>query len=196
MMFRSKPNSKIERIRGGRMVLAVLFPMAVALWGKTERFALADSGLSEIGRTGRSECGVSTVGGWAARESVHQRSYARGGISVFRPRYCHGDESRFGAGPQRWNREDQHFRGGPEKSITVQVQNTEMPRPLHFENDIIPIFSRFGCNASGCHGKAEGQNGFKLSVFGFDPPADRRALVMEGRGRRVFRRLPHKVCCS
>src|SRR5688572_1181892 len=58
-------------------------------------------------------------------------------------------------------------------------------RPLNFENDIIPILSRYGCNASGCHGKAEGQNGFKLSVFGFDPPADYRALVVEGRGRRV-----------
>ena len=58
-------------------------------------------------------------------------------------------------------------------------------RALHFENDIVPILSRFNCNASGCHGKAEGQNGFKLSVFGFDPAADHRALTMEGRGRRV-----------
>ena len=79
---------------------------------------------------------------------------------------------------------------GQEDSVTVQVRDAETPRPLHFENDIIPIFSRFGCNASGCHGKAEGQNGFKLSVFGFDPPADRRALVMEGRGRRVFPPAP------
>lgn len=55
-----------------------------------------------------------------------------------------------------------------------------------FENDILPILSRFGCNMSGCHGKAEGQNGFKLSVFGFDPDADFRAIMMESRGRRVF----------
>ena len=59
-------------------------------------------------------------------------------------------------------------------------------QPLNFENDIVPILSKFGCNASGCHGKAEGQNGFKLSVFGFDPAADYRAITMEGRGRRVF----------
>lgn len=81
---------------------------------------------------------------------------------------------------------------GYKKRVTVQVQNSETPRPLHFENDIIPIFSRFGCNASGCHGKAEGQNGFKLSVFGFDPPADRVALVKEGRGRRVFPPAPEQ----
>src|SRR5438093_4124021 len=64
------------------------------------------------------------------------------------------------------------------------------PRAFHFENDIEPLLSRFGCNASGCHGKAEGQNGFKLSVFGFDPPADYNALVKEARGRRVFPAVP------
>ena len=59
-------------------------------------------------------------------------------------------------------------------------------RHWNFENDIVPILSRYGCNTSGCHGKAEGQNGFKLSVFGFDPEADYAAIVHEGRGRRVF----------
>jgi hypothetical protein len=65
-------------------------------------------------------------------------------------------------------------------------------RPLNFENDIVPILSRYSCNSSGCHGKAEGQNGFKLSVFGFDPAADYRALTVEGRGRRVFPAAPDK----
>lgn len=64
--------------------------------------------------------------------------------------------------------------------------------PLHFENDIEPILARFGCNTSGCHGKAEGQNGFKLSVFGFDPDADYRAIVVEARGRRVFPAAPEQ----
>ncbi|MCE9527230.1 MAG: DUF1553 domain-containing protein [Planctomycetales bacterium] len=70
-------------------------------------------------------------------------------------------------------------------SLSVQLCRAVEPQ-LNFENDIVPILSKFGCNASGCHGKAEGQNGFKLSVFGFDPPADYRAITMEGRGRRVF----------
>jgi hypothetical protein len=56
---------------------------------------------------------------------------------------------------------------------------------FNFENDIVPILSKLGCNSGGCHGKAEGQNGFKLSVFGFDPSADFDSLVKEGRGRRV-----------
>ena len=57
---------------------------------------------------------------------------------------------------------------------------------FHFENDILPILSRYGCNSSGCHGKAEGQGGFKLSVFASDPEADHAALTKEARGRRVF----------
>src|SRR4051812_33937100 len=64
------------------------------------------------------------------------------------------------------------------------------PRAYHFVNDVEPLLSRYGCNASGCHGKAEGQNGFKLSVFGFDPAADHASLVKEGRGRRLLPAAP------
>ena len=71
------------------------------------------------------------------------------------------------------------------KKIGVQVTNAKKSRQLNFENDIIPLLSRYTCNTSGCHGKAEGQNGFKLSVFGFQSTADYDALVKEGRGRRV-----------
>lgn len=65
-------------------------------------------------------------------------------------------------------------------------------KEIHFANDIVPILSRYGCNTSGCHGKAEGQNGFKLSVFGFDPAADYAALTQESRGRRVLPAIPDK----
>jgi hypothetical protein len=64
--------------------------------------------------------------------------------------------------------------------------------PFHFENDVLPILSRYGCNASGCHGKAEGQGGFKLSVFASDPEADHAAVVKEARGRRVFPARPEE----
>jgi hypothetical protein len=57
--------------------------------------------------------------------------------------------------------------------------------PFHFENDILPVLGRYGCNSSGCHGKSDGQGGFKLSVFGSDPEADHAALTKEARGRRL-----------
>jgi hypothetical protein len=75
-------------------------------------------------------------------------------------------------------------------TVPVVVEGAASARHFNFENDIVPLLSRFGCNSSGCHGKAEGQNGFKLSVFGFDPPADYDALTKEGRGRRVFPSAP------
>ena len=77
-------------------------------------------------------------------------------------------------------------------TVPVEVVGFSSYGPLNFANQIIPVFSKYGCNASGCHGKAEGQNGFKLSVFGFDPQADYQALTMEGRGRRLFFAAPEK----
>jgi hypothetical protein len=65
-------------------------------------------------------------------------------------------------------------------------------RPVHFANDIEPILSRYGCNAGGCHGKAAGQNGFRLSLFGFDAAFDYDAIVKEARGRRVFPAHPEQ----
>lgn len=57
---------------------------------------------------------------------------------------------------------------------------------VDFSSQIEPLLTRFGCNAGGCHGKASGQNGFKLSLFGFDSSFDYEAIVEEARGRRVF----------
>ena len=61
-----------------------------------------------------------------------------------------------------------------------------------FERDIEPILTRAGCNAGACHGKASGQNGFKLSLLGFDPAFDHTAIVREAGGRRVLRAIPEQ----
>ncbi|HND54413.1 MAG TPA: DUF1549 domain-containing protein, partial [Pirellulaceae bacterium] len=61
---------------------------------------------------------------------------------------------------------------------------------IDFDEDIVPILTKAGCNSGGCHGKQSGRNGFKLSVFGFDRDADYQAIVFEGRGRRVFPAAP------
>jgi len=70
--------------------------------------------------------------------------------------------------------------------VQVRVAGLATTRIPDFDNDVVPLLNRFGCNTSACHGKAEGQNGFKLSVFGSDPGTDYGALVMESRGRRLF----------
>lgn len=57
--------------------------------------------------------------------------------------------------------------------------------PLSFSNDILPVLNKYGCNAGGCHGKATGQAGFKLSVLGFDPEVDFETIVHADFGRRI-----------
>jgi hypothetical protein len=59
-----------------------------------------------------------------------------------------------------------------------------------FAQDIVPLLTRHGCNAGGCHGKASGQNGFRLSLFGFDPEFDHEAIVRQSRGRRISPAAP------
>lgn len=84
--------------------------------------------------------------------------------------------------------------GSTEISITINGQTAKVPvtvkgmanaRAVDFSTEIVPLLSRFGCNAGGCHGKQGGQNGFQLSLFGFDTEFDYSALVKEARGRRV-----------
>lgn len=79
---------------------------------------------------------------------------------------------------------------GLSQAVPVKVAGFASFPKVHFVNDIIPVFSKLGCNSGGCHGRAAGQNGFKLSVFGFDPAADYDALTKEGRGRRIVPSSP------
>ena len=69
--------------------------------------------------------------------------------------------------------------------VPVEVVKQLRPDPVSFRNEIIPILTKAHCNSGGCHGKAEGQNGFKLSIFGFDVESDYAALMKNGKGRRI-----------
>lgn len=74
---------------------------------------------------------------------------------------------------------------GHQISVPLEVRSLKTPRPVSFRNEIVPILTKAHCNSGGCHGKAEGQNGFKLSIFGYDPLSDHQSLAMESRGRRI-----------
>ena len=54
-----------------------------------------------------------------------------------------------------------------------------------FIRDVTPVLSRAGCNAGTCHGAAKGKNGFKLSLRGYDPILDHRALTDDLASRRI-----------
>jgi hypothetical protein len=62
-----------------------------------------------------------------------------------------------------------------------------------FGNDVVPLLTKAGCNAGACHAKAgTGQNGFRLSLLGFEPGEDHDHLVKEARGRRISVAAPHE----
>jgi hypothetical protein len=73
---------------------------------------------------------------------------------------------------------------------TFPGRSARAARPISFQIDVQPILTAHGCNAGACHGKQRGQNGFQLSLLGFDSQFDHRALARDARGRRLFPAAP------
>jgi len=71
--------------------------------------------------------------------------------------------------------------------ITVEARSD---RSWDFGHDIVPIFTRLGCNTGGCHGRAAGQNGFHLSLYGYDSAGDFLALARDAGQRRLSKLSP------
>lgn len=82
--------------------------------------------------------------------------------------------------------------GNLQARTSVEVIDGSRWFPVDFERDVEPILTRAGCNAGACHGKQRGQNGFQLSLLGFDRDFDHAALVKEARGRRIFPAAPER----
>ena len=82
------------------------------------------------------------------------------------------------------------FQNATPATATITVQQASTPQPINFANEIVPLFTRHGCNGGGCHGKSGGQNDFKLSLLGYEPWNDFEYLKNESRGRRVFPAAP------
>ena len=70
-------------------------------------------------------------------------------------------------------------------SVAVAVSGVSHAGTFNFVHDVAPVLSRLGCNAGTCHGSAKGKNGFKLSLRGYDPLFDVRALTDDLAARRV-----------
>ena len=69
--------------------------------------------------------------------------------------------------------------------IPVTVTKADFDPPLSFQLDVMPVFARTGCNSGSCHGAAQGKDGFRLSLFGYDPSGDYFRLTREMLGRRI-----------
>ncbi|HJT30851.1 MAG TPA: DUF1549 domain-containing protein [Pirellulales bacterium] len=74
--------------------------------------------------------------------------------------------------------------------VPVTVKQATADRPISFQLDVMPVFMRAGCNTGSCHGAARGKDGFRLSLFGFDPAGDHFRITHELGYRRVNLALP------
>ncbi|MCP4081813.1 MAG: DUF1549 domain-containing protein [Planctomycetaceae bacterium] len=80
--------------------------------------------------------------------------------------------------------------GDLKAQVPVSVTNSATRHPISFELDVMPVFMKAGCNSGGCHGAARGKDGFRLSLYGFDPKGDYHRLTREMAGRRIDLSLP------
>ena len=75
--------------------------------------------------------------------------------------------------------------GGKQVILPTVVKDSAADPALSFKNDIMPIFMKANCNTGSCHGAARGKDGFRLSLFGFDPNGDHYRITREISGRRI-----------
>lgn len=74
---------------------------------------------------------------------------------------------------------------GKSVSAPISVNGMKKPVAVDYIRDVQPLLGRLGCNQGTCHGAKDGKNGFKLSLRGYDPIFDIRALTDDLAARRV-----------
>lgn len=80
--------------------------------------------------------------------------------------------------------------GGQSVTVPLKVSQAAIDPPISFRLDVMPVFMKAGCNTGSCHGAARGKDGFRLSLFGFDPEGDHYRLTREFSGRRINLAVP------
>ncbi len=80
--------------------------------------------------------------------------------------------------------------GGQTLAVPLKISGQQSAYNTSFVRDVMPALSKLGCNAGTCHGSLNGKNGFKLSLRGYDPLFDHRALTDDIASRRINRAAP------
>ena len=79
---------------------------------------------------------------------------------------------------------------GQTVALPVKVSGSKSVLPISFRMDVMPVFMKANCNTGSCHGAARGKDGFRLSLFGFDPEGDYHRITREMPGRRLNQSAP------
>jgi hypothetical protein len=86
---------------------------------------------------------------------------------------------------------------GADLPVSARWANRESDDVPEFRRHVVPLFSKLGCNMRNCHGSFQGQSGFRLSLFGFEPDLDQKDLLevdeeSSGDGPRANLQSPEK----
>ncbi|MCU0711651.1 MAG: DUF1549 and DUF1553 domain-containing protein [Pirellula sp.] len=81
---------------------------------------------------------------------------------------------------------------GMTSTTEITTSNSQVINPIHFEKDVMPILTKAGCNTGSCHGAARGKDGFRLSLFGYDPVGDYQRITREIGIRRINLAVPEQ----
>ena len=81
---------------------------------------------------------------------------------------------------------------GKALKLPITIEHAKVEQPISFRLDVIPALTKSGCNSGACHGSSRGKDGFRLSLFGYDPDGDYHRITREQVGRRVNLALPEE----
>lgn len=74
-------------------------------------------------------------------------------------------------------------------SINKRFASEKATETPHFQQHLMPLMGRLGCNGRSCHGSFQGRGGFQLSLFGYDFPHDHKSITA-GKEPRVDLKKP------
>jgi hypothetical protein len=78
----------------------------------------------------------------------------------------------------------------PARAGGIELPGGATVEKVDFERHVMGLFGRMGCNSGSCHGSFQGKGGFRLSLFGYEPEKDFRAVTRDLQGRRIDRNDP------
>jgi hypothetical protein len=162
----------VKAVRPEAVAIAV-FPDQLELKGNFARAQVVVSAANRAGKVTPRSDDLTSLAKYESRAPRVVRVDSSGSVTVV------GN----GSGEIRVSVETMH--GAMTASVPVHVQDVQSHPLLGYARDIAPIFSKAGCNMGACHAAQYGQAGFKLSVFGFEPPADHANIVRDRSERRV-----------
>ena len=75
-------------------------------------------------------------------------------------------------------------------STIITVKNMGRREPYSFDDHVLPVLTRAGCNSGACHGSAAGKGGFRLTLRGYGPEVDYDVMSRQALGRRIVKTAP------